>query len=306
MTRTICIYHANCADGFTAAWCVRWGLGDEVEFIPASYGSEPPDVTGADVIIVDFSYKRPVLERMALSARSILMLDHHKTAREDLAGLPRPAPTWAMHQSHAGNPSARFDMTVSGAQLAWDYFCHGARPALVEYVADRDLWKWELEHSREVSAVIGSIDQAFDTWDRLSTKMETEWELIALANEGAAILRKHDKDVGAVLDLTTRMMVIGGHRVPVANAPYSMASDAAGRLAEGNPFAATYFDGPDGRAFSLRSRGDGIDVSAIAKTYGGGGHRNAAGFKMPIGWEGEHPTAEGHCDEMVRLATQSN
>jgi nanoRNase/pAp phosphatase (c-di-AMP/oligoRNAs hydrolase) len=72
--------------------------------------------------------------------------------------------------------------------------------------------------------------------------------------------------------------------VPVVNLPYMMASEAANRLAEGEPFAAAYFDRADARVFSLRSRGD---VSAIAKAYGGGGHRNAAGFQGPIGWEGD-------------------
>ena len=37
----------------------------------------------------------------------------------------------------------------------------------------------------------------------------------------------------------------------------------------------------------LRSTDDGLDVSEIAKQYGGGGHRNAAGFRMDSGWEGE-------------------
>ena len=69
MTRTICIYHANCADGFTAAWAVRQALGSGVEFVPAGYGDEPPDVDDADVVIVDFSYPRAVLERMAKWAR---------------------------------------------------------------------------------------------------------------------------------------------------------------------------------------------------------------------------------------------
>ena len=58
-------------------------------------------------------------------------------------------------------------------------------------------------------------------------------------------------------------------------------------MAEGEPFAATYVDSPKGRAFSLRSRRDGVDVSQIAATYGGGGHRGAAGFLMPSGWEGD-------------------
>jgi uncharacterized protein len=82
-------------------------------------------------------------------------------------------------------------------------------------------------------------------------------------------------------------MQIGGHRVPVANLPAYLASDAGHLLAEGNPFAAIYFDSAEGRKFSLRSTDAGLDVAQIAQSYGGGGHRNAAGFKMPIGWEGD-------------------
>ena len=87
MTSYLCIYHGNCADGFGAAWAVRAALKD-VEFFTGHYGDDPPDVTGRHVIMVDFSYKRPVLDRMAMAARSILILDHHKSAAEDLVGIP--------------------------------------------------------------------------------------------------------------------------------------------------------------------------------------------------------------------------
>lgn len=292
MTRTICIYHANCADGFTAAWAVRWALGESIEFVPAGYGDEPPEVTGADVIIVDFSYKRPLLERMAMSARSILILDHHKTAQADLAGLPRPAGDWAAHRAAAGNPAALFDMDRSGAQMAWDYFCEGARPLLVDIVADRDLWRWQLDRSREINAVIGSHDMTWAVWDDIAADLQADEDIWRVANEGHAILRAHDKLVRQVIDVSKRRMVIGGHDVPVAAAPYALASDTAGSMAEGEPFAATYVDGPKGRAFSLRSRSEGLDVSQIAAAYGGGGHRGAAGFLMPHGWEGDSLTSQ--------------
>jgi len=85
MTPDICIYHGNCADGFTAAWAVWKRFGDSVEYIPGVYGESPPDVTGKNVVIVDFSYKRPVLLEMTKTARTVLVLDHHKTAEADLA-----------------------------------------------------------------------------------------------------------------------------------------------------------------------------------------------------------------------------
>ena len=80
---SMCIYHGNCADGFGAAWVVRKALG-EIDFHGAKYQEPPPDVTGKDVVMVDFSYKRPVLLEMAEKANSILILDHHKTSAEDL------------------------------------------------------------------------------------------------------------------------------------------------------------------------------------------------------------------------------
>src|SRR5277367_4902796 len=113
--KQICIYHGNCADGFGAAWVVRKALG-AVDFHPGVYSEPPPDVTGREVVMVDFSYKRPVLLGMAKSAESILVIDHHKTAAEDLASLPVP------------NIDAVFDMEHSGAILTWNHYFPGERP----------------------------------------------------------------------------------------------------------------------------------------------------------------------------------
>jgi oligoribonuclease NrnB/cAMP/cGMP phosphodiesterase (DHH superfamily) len=101
-----------------------------------------------------------------------------------------------------------------------------------------------------------------------------------LVTEGQAIERKHLKDIHELLSVTTRVMKIAGYDVPVANLPYTMSSDAGHKLASGQPFAACYWDTPEGRVFSLRSSDEGLDVADIAKQYGGGGHRNAAGFRV--------------------------
>lgn len=299
MTRTICIYHGNCADGFAAAWAVRRALGESVEFHPGVYGADPPDVAGADVILVDFSYKRPVLEAMAQRARSVLVLDHHATAQADLAGLIPPPVIyaglrgWEAHTHLAalggynGFPVCLFDMKRSGAQMTWDFFHAGKkRPTLIDYVADRDLWRFALPHSREIAAWYFSHPYLFDVWDDLVQALEIDLSYARAAGE--AIDRKHRKDVAELVKVARRTMRIGGHVVPVANLPYTLASDAGHLMAEGAPFAACYFDRADElRVFSLRSHDGGIDVSKVAAGYGGGGHKNAAGFQMPLGWEGD-------------------
>lgn len=300
MTKPICIYHGGCTDGFTAAWAVWSALGDgNIDFHPGHYGEDPPDVTGRDVIMVDFSYKRPVIEAMAERARSIVILDHHQTAAADLAGINHPSmdcsPSVDNYSTTLGwveddpreNIFAIFDMDRSGAQIAWDFFHpHQQRPDLVDYVADRDLWRWRLPFSREVSAWIYSWPMNFETWSDLDDSLAGDFRP-EIHTSGASILRQHDKNVETLIRATRRQMVIDGQRVWVANVPHFMASDAGHLLSEGQPFAATYYDRDGARIFSLRSRKGGVDVAAIAAFYGGGGHRHAAGFQAAPGWEGD-------------------
>lgn len=293
MSKPLCIYHGNCADGFTAAWVVRKALGAaDVDFHAGVYQDPPPDVTDRKVIIVDFSYKKPVLQKMAKKAQSILILDHHKSAAEDLDDLPLPPrdtdPSRMLALPDSGI-FARFDMGKSGAQLAWDHFNVYTRPpALVDYVGDRDLWRFQMAASREVNAYVFAHDYTFENWDKLADLIATNAR--AAAERGGAIEQKHHKDVAELVRVTQRRMQIGGHSVPVANLPYTLTSDAGNIMAAGEPFAACYWDTPDGRVFSLRSTAEGLDVSAIAKAYGGG-HERASGFRMPIGWEGDESPA---------------
>lgn len=281
----LCIYHGNCADGFGAAWAVRHALGlSDHQFFAATHQGPPPDVTGKRVVMVDFAYKKPVVEQMAEQAQSILILDHHKSAQAELAEYPEPPP--GLHDHHGWIPDfgvyALFDMERSGAGIAWDYFHGAARPPLIDHIEDRDLWRFRLSGTREIQAAVFSYPYEFGIWSRLILGTD----LADLAKQGAAIERKHHKDIAELVAVTKRRMVIGGHDVPVANLPYTMASDAGHAMAKGQPFAACYWDTADGRVFSLRSTDEGLDVSQIAVEYGGGGHRNAAGFRMPVGWEG--------------------
>ncbi len=290
--KPLCIYHGNCADGFGAAWVVRSYFEGEVDFHAGVYGDEPPNVDKRDVIMVDFSYKRPVIERMAIGAASILILDHHKTAEADLEGFWKPPARYedfithiaqGLYEANMLPVNALFDMGRSGAMIAWDYFFPGEMPPkLLEHIQDRDLWLFKLEGTREIQANIFSYPYDFDVWDRL---MESDPQI--LRAEGAAIERKHHKDIAELVGVAKRQMVIGGHTVPVACLPYTLSSDAGHLMAKGAPFAACYMDTPKGRVFSLRASSDGVDVSIIAKSYGGGGHKAASGFTMPIGWEGD-------------------
>lgn len=299
----LCIYHSNCFDGFGAAWAVRAALGaDNVEFFQGIHGQPPPDVTGRDVVIVDFSYKAGVLMHMVRIAASVLVLDHHKTAQEDLkAHYPIQGPEdykTLINLARMTNPNnpqvlllmAQFDMERSGAGIAWNFFHEDEpRPTLLNHIEDRDLWRFALSGTRAIQAGLSSYPFDFEVWDSL---MNSGYEGIeALAVQGEGIERKHLQDVDSILKVCQRTMIIGGYEVPVCNVPFTMTSDAGNLMAKPGSFAACYWDTPEGRTFSLRSTDEGIDVSEIAKVYGGGGHRNAAGFQTQAGWEGDRELA---------------
>lgn len=256
------IYHGNCYDGFTAAWAAWRKLGSSAAYLPASYGTPPPELPkDARVLIADFSYSRPVMEDLLRRVASVAVLDHHKTSKEALEGFP----------------GATFDMSKSGAMLAWEYFHPGAEPPpLVRYVQDRDLWRNELEFSREISAYLHSFEMNFKVWDTLAAKLEVH--PYGAAIEGEAILRMIRQKV----DLICRdayFKTIDGHKVPVVNAT-AFTSEVGERLLQlfpSAPFSGFFYDKKGTKCWGLRSRGD-FDVSAVAKKFGGGGHPAAAGF----------------------------
>ena len=258
------IYHANCADGFCAAW-LMWRFchtcGSQAEYLPAKYGDKPPDVTGRTVFVLDFSYPRAELIEMHSKAKSLLVLDHHKTAEADLAGLD----------------FCKFDMNKSGARMTWEYVSNGNGGKFwpVDYTEDRDLWRWALPNSREVNAALRSYPMTFDSWDKLNEDGDRH----TLAREGTAILRAERQ----VIDLAikaARKFEFDGFTGMGVNATAHI-SETAGELAKGRDFGLCWFETSTGdRVFSLRSTLEGCDVSAICKKRGGGGHKNAAGFTV--------------------------
>ncbi len=282
--RPLVLYHANCADGFAAAWAAWRRFGTGADYVAVNYGEPPPIdsfVRGREVFILDFSYSRPVLEDMASAARRLVVIDHHKSAAEDLGEyIKMGVPVWYdVHGTHI--MEVHFDNDHSGCVLAWRYFFPDVPvPRLLAFIEDRDLWAWKLADSRAVSAGIASYEHTFallDRWHEAGVQATQR-----LAGEGEAILRYQEQ-------LTIRLCkhagewTVAGQVVPVVNTPV-LQSEVAGRLAVGRPFAACYYrDEQDILRFSLRSDKDGVDVSEVAKTMGGGGHKHAAGFECGRG-----------------------
>lgn len=267
MSDKLVIYHGDCLDGFCAAWQAWRCLGDTAEYVPAHYGQPLPDVDGKIVYVLDFSYPRDVMLDLLKRAVKCVVLDHHKTAEEALSGLVDEN-----HSTHL----IRFDMERSGAGMARDYFAgFGHECWLVDYTQDRDLWRFALPGSKLVNAYIGTLPQTFEAYERASALTASDAERLGVGSDAYKSMY-----VEKLCQHARRVGFAGYVDVPVVNAPYVGISEVVGALADSSQFAIGWFLRGDGKiAVSLRSRGD-FDVSALAKRYGGGGHKNAAGFTV--------------------------
>ncbi|MBI3603114.1 MAG: phosphoesterase [Nitrospirae bacterium] len=261
----VVLYHADCTDGFGAAWAL-WKRVPSARFIPVKHGMPPPDgLADRHVLIVDFSYERAALEAISHNAASVLVLDHHITAQQGLAGLPY----------------VYFDQKKSGAILAWEWAHEEPPPWLLQYVQDKDLWTWSLPSSREISAALASYPQDFTVWDGL--RQET------LEAEGRAILRYENELVGKIAAASV-LVSFHGKTVPAVYSA-TLTSQVGERLSKGHPFCIIWHDRDGRRYYSLRSTADGADVAAIAIAHGGGGHTHAAGFSVPLALDNPDPLA---------------
>lgn len=262
------IYHKNCCDGQGAATAF-YSKHSMAEFWPGVYNEVIPDVAGRDVYLVDFSYPIDVIKTLLTVVRSLTIIDHHKTAIDELKDLDHPKFTKI------------FDLNRSGAVLTWAW-CWPDKPVpqMLMYIEDRDLWRFTQRYTREVNAYLYSLDFDLSAWYSFLRDPDFGRAFEHIVKIGAALMRQDEKRTKSLVK-NARKLVIGGLTVPAVNTNGFHASEVGHELAKDQLFAATYFDIKDGRVFSLRSSAEStIDVSAIAKEYGGGGHVHAAGFKV--------------------------
>jgi oligoribonuclease NrnB/cAMP/cGMP phosphodiesterase (DHH superfamily) len=273
------ITHQNCPDGWAAAYVAKLRY-PEAKILTQDHGLEPPynDVTGKNVLVVDFSWRtREQNDKLASLAKSFKIFDHHKSAKEVLDGASY----------------AVFDMERSGAGLAWDYLYgkdapiennprNRPRPWFIDYVEDRDLWRHALPESEAVNGFIMTFAYEIQAWDQM-----IKTDLRDAITNGKAVQLEINKYVREIIKQTqvgSLNVLDKKYSVGLVNAPYLHISDVGNALAHRYDIGMGWFERSDGIVqFSMRSHNPGdIDVSVIAKGFGGGGHKHAAGFQLSL------------------------
>ena len=268
------LYHGrNCPDGFGAALAAWLYYGDSAEYKGLDHGDvqtldDLPPVAGRAVYILDFSFSEDILRAIDERAAKLVMLDHHKSAAEKLTGFA--CRCGVVH----------FDMSKSGARLAWEFFHPDAPvPPLLQYVEDRDIWKWEFAESAGFLSALDMETQSFARWHEIATF--TPEQLTQFMARGAAMDEKYRK-LAADIAEGAQPLVFNGIAGLMVNAPgmfHSLVGDILS--AQSGTFALMWSAGDKGVKAGLRSQRN-FDCIPLAESMGGGGHAQACGFKMKV------------------------
>lgn len=270
----VVIYHADCKDGFGAAYAAWKKFGDTASYIPRKTQTPVPEgLENKELYIVDYSYDQATLEKLVQDNQSVLVIDHHQSAQEAVTAFPENI----------------FDLNHSGAVLTWQYF-HSEEPVpeLLTYVEDHDLWRFALPENREYNVALKEYPMTFEAWDELIEHLKDENNLINFIAKGALLAKFEDKLVAKLMTFKERVS-FEGHEVWAINASRLYRSVLGNQLAELNEatgqtaLGIIYYHYGGAVHISLRSKGE-VDVAAMAEKYGGGGHKNAASIRAE-GWD---------------------
>lgn len=277
MTNTVILYHKDCMDGTGSKYAAWKKFGDKAIYLACQYGKPLPDFergSETEVFFLDYSTSRTELEALGEACGKVVVLDHHQTAREALEGCNHP------------KVEVVFDMERSGAVIAWNYFHpDDSVPMLLQYVQDRDLWKFKFGNdSKLIHAGLGTLKGNMPLWNKYASNENVLQDLV---DTGEILLERDQAAVEVQVPRNVKVVNWEGYKCGFLNTGqlvsemgHAMYSDETLNVDVG----VCWFVLNDNTVIlSLRSKqGSGVDVSAIAKKYGGGGHPNSAGCRTTI------------------------
>ncbi len=287
----VVLYHDRCSDGLGAAY--PFWRENKTRYIATKEGNFTPDirpfqmigvydhdnfpeiVKGKNVVVVDFTYTQEATKRMCKMAKTVLTLDHHKTAERNLVGLEKLSNFYYV-----------FDMERSGAQIAWDWvYPDSKRPWFIDYIGDRDLWKFKLPNSDLINTALFYLD--YFSWEKMEElygldSAATEKKMALLLEQGKVIQHIDRKNI----DYSCKSAILcqlGNYKVKLVDNNPHLRSKIGNILANGDDcdFAVCcryYFDQDVWHASLRGANKSEIDISKVCEMYGGGGHAKAGAF----------------------------
>ncbi len=270
----VILYHGECKDGFSAAWAAWKKFGETATYIPVFHNEPMPDgLKNKEIYLLDFCFDEKTTKELLSANKRVTAIDHHAT-RESIV-------------KQTANYSYALDH--SGCVLAWNYFHpKKAAPKLLAYVEDMDLWAFRVPRAKEIGAFLDSQKKEFNNWTKLAKLIENAETRAAIIKKGELLLEFEDTLMERMIASDATLVEFEGYKIFAINSPIFRSKMGNMLATDHPPMSIVWNDKGDKRIVSLRSIPK-FDVEAIAKKYGGGGHKNAAGFTIathkPTPWK---------------------
>ena len=291
----IVIYHGpSCPDGICSLYCAKKFLGADVKIQGCSAGIDPKGYfKNKKILFVDLCPSLDFIKNNIQIINQLTILDHHNSTqtlyekeKEYLDSLK--------------NLNLVLDMTKAGCQITWDFFFENVpRPWFVDYIADRDLWKWELFDSKEINAALYENEYFnFRNYTQLDNLLvNPEEKKNQLIHEGKIILRMQQREIDNGIKQAKKAVFKVGSKLHnvwlLGNINPALRSEVGNQLVNKKfedetipEFAVIWLFEPESNEWWMSMRGaEGTspDLSVIANHFGGGGHKLAAGFSIKNG-----------------------
>ncbi len=275
-----CFYHndhdGRCAGAIVAKYENNYNLSDffEVDYVMKL----PLDVIRENetVYFVDYSFKKDTiwqLEKVLEKTRNVIWIDHHTSSLNLEMELP-----WAKEIE-----GIRQDK-ISGAGLTYMYLfgCEfDDLPYFIKLISDYDCWLYKFEPDTtffKIGVETEKFDALDDVWIDLFKDEEKGFIVTIddLIETGKIIKGYIDRDNEQYRKSFAYETKIVGHKCLAVNRKSN--SWIFGEKYNEYPLVMVWvFDGKK-YIYSIFSSNKDVDCSKIAESYGGGGHKGAAGF----------------------------
>lgn len=210
-------YHGNCLDGVSAAYChMQYGGKAVTKYIPMAHNEisvtvikQKLSLSNVDlsqvkkVYVLDFNLDKDCYQYLLNenSDMKIVVLDHHKTAKETIEELQNNC------EFANNNIQFYFNLKYSGAVLSYlyfkvyfkklenfpkdedllDYVVKTQVPTWIKMVHDRDLWQWKYKNTKFfTTALFSKISGSSEDNANNNNKVPTELKAMCKINPSKA------------------------------------------------------------------------------------------------------------------------
>lgn len=271
MRSIVVLYHGDCRDGFSGAWVAWKKFGEKADYFGLKYGADnkvdlPKGLKNKTIYLIDFGLKGGnQMEQLVKNNKKVIVLDHHHDAEK----YAKMAHSYVL------------DNNRSGATITWSYFYPKKLvPVLLKYVEDLDIWRHRLPHTFEASAYVDLFDFDFLVWNKLVQDFEGLKTRSKTFEKGATLLEYENKKLQDLVKKNAELVEFENYKVLAVNSPNWVSKIGNLLCKKRPPLGIVWSKKGNLISVSLRSEKGKFDVSKIARKFGGGGHKAAAGFSI--------------------------